>query len=343
MTAKTKKLLTIALTALALAAFVITPLAWFASYWNSDGSPFQPGGNANLPSVMMWMYQTPEDIGATTGNGQWISQSITSDTDSFTVPGLDSKTDITVTKKDLTVNGTVTSVDTYTFNNLPLHFGKVDNLISLQNDNIVYMRLEVTTSISGCNELTVNLGFYDATPTTGLTAADLYSSVHLYGVDTEISTNDIIRIEGAQLQELIDFPTNGELADSTNEYCQFMQIAVCVSTQALAPSDAAFADLVFDNFDNVKHTEFDPIGGAGISVDLQEALKPKTEDDETTTPEDGDEAETVAESEFTPPEKYYIYLKIAPRLEFFVLQEHLLDKFVPSYLFFDTKLELELH
>ena len=62
MTAKTKKLLTIALTALALAAFVITPLAWFANYWAQHSAGFNPGANPSMPDVVMWMYHSEADI-----------------------------------------------------------------------------------------------------------------------------------------------------------------------------------------------------------------------------------------------------------------------------------------
>lgn len=344
MTAKTKKILTILLVTLGITAFVITPLAWFANYWAQHSAGFNPGGNAMLPGVHMWMFQTKEE-GSTNETGEWVSQSVTSGTDSFTLPGM-SSTDITTTTAKVTNDGTETEITVYEFKNLPLHFGKVDNLISLQDDNIVYMRLDVSTAISGCNELTVNLDFNDPTPTTGFTIADLYDSVTLYGVDPSVSTNPdhIIHIDGTKLQDLIDFPalsTDATLADINSELCQFMQVSICVSTTEAIPGTPAFEALKFGNFDRVAHTEFDPIGGSGITVKLEDVMNSTT--GELPDAATDEETETAADDTATPPETYYIYLKIAPRLEFFVLQENLLDKFVPSYLFFDTKLEIELH
>jgi hypothetical protein len=340
MTNKTKRILTILLVTVAIAAFAITPLAWFVHYWGFSGAGFTPGENARLPEMVMWMYYSAEEGNDTDSPGEWIKHELTSNkTDSFFLPAA---SDGTSEKKTVTVenqNGEPEEVeiDSYTFNKLPLQFGKIDNLISLHDDNIVYLRLKVNTETTGCTQLKVDLDFCDDTPEDGLTVDDMYSAVHLYGTDPDISPVDIIKIEVDNLDDLIYFPllpNSNPLADISSQYCQFMQIAVFVSETEYDPTTYDFKNLPFGNFDGNDYTEFDPIGDEGIVVDLKKAM-----DSETGEIDDTTESTAVDEA----PKEYYVYLKITPKLEFFVLQENLLDQFVPSFLFFDAKLKLELY
>jgi len=324
-TAKIKRILTVAFCILWSAVLAIVPLAWFAGYWSSASSlDLRPGGNANLPTIEVFKYISRDELAMMTdeeknlygtAEGWWPDKSPnapTLDSDSFTIAGAAG-------------SASEGNDPTYTFVNPKLHFGRVDNLISLQPDNIIYIRLTVTSKISG--GIRVNLDFINPQPTVG----ELYEATTLYGI-TPGSSTGIKRISTDTLKTLVSFPGVGgstadtATADISNSYCQFMQISVCVTTSTLKPGDNGFNTLVFDNF-NGDSEEFDMIGGDQIEIDeteLRAAL-----------------GLTAAEDPF--PETYYVYLKIAPRLEFFVLQEHLLDQFVPSYMFFDTKLEIELH
>ena len=44
----------------------------------------------------------------------------------------------------------------------------------------------------------------------------------------------------------------------------------------------------------------------------------------------------------TGDEKFYVYIELAPLLDAFGMQENILDYFVPAYMFFDVKLDVEI-
>ena len=305
-------------------AFAAVSYAWFANYLDFASLVASPASNADLPEIDMWLYTSVNDTisDSTLTADEWveITDAEKKDEFSYQIPGAP-YTEAYKINNDVQV---------YRFTDIQMHFGRVDNLISLQPDNIMYLRLKVDANATGSNALRVKLDYNDGTPATGLTIQDLYNSVKLYGVDPDVSTNTehIIEIKDETLKRLIKFPaTDGttedytKLADIGSEYCHFMQVAVAVTTDAgLVPGSDSFDDVVF--------TEFDVIGGEEISInDLSSKIQV---------------ADTVNGGTKTA-DTYYVYLKLAPRLEFFVLQENLLDQFVPSYMFFDTKLEIELH
>ena len=313
-------------------AFAAVSYAWFAKFWN-HGIDFQSGSNANLPEIDMWLYTSLFDDSNSANQG-WVKVNEGSTTaENDDVDYRDPATDDGYKIPSVEVGGTANN---YVFNNPELHFGRVDNLISLQPDNIVYLRLTVKSAETGSRYLRVNLDYNDPTPKTAMTLDDMYSSVNLYGINPTGNTQDTIKIEGDDLEKLIHFPSftqNGtQLADLSTEYTQFMQIAVAVTTdETLVPGTEDFEEFEEydpdDENDVQQFTDFDVIGGGAIVINnLQNRVQVS----------DGKGGTKVADT-------YYVYLKIAPRLEFFVLQENLLDQFVPSYMFFDTKIEIELH
>ena len=309
-------------------AFAAVSYAWFAGYLDFASLVVSPASNADLPEIDMWLYtslnDTLSDSSSTADKWVEITEAQKKDEFSYELPGAPATEAYKIQDED------GNDVQVYRFTDIQMHFGRVDNLISLQPDNIMYLRLTVNSAATGSNALRVKLDYNDGTPATGLTIQDLYDLITLYGVDPEVSTNTdhIIEIKDETLKRLIKFPAaDGEttdysqLADISSEYCHFMQVAVAVTTDPdFVPGSASFDDDVF--------TEFDVIGGEEIEItDLNSKIQvTDTENGGTKT------ADT-----------YYVYLKLAPRLEFFVLQENLLDQFVPSYMFFDTKLEIELH
>lgn len=312
-------------------AFAAVSYAWFAGYWNNPSTSIKPGSNADLPPIEMWTYISDSDL---VTNPEYEAQKNTWIVNTAAKPDGEHGYMLPGAPYDATTTNGVTS---YSFQNPQLHFGRVDNLITLQPDNLVYLRLTVNTGASGANHLHVKLDYVNEAPT----VQQLYDSITLYGVDPDVSTSQITLISDSKLKQLISFPasdgTSGagnydKTADVSSEYCQFMQISACATSDPEAlPGTEKFALL------ESKFGEFDMIGGDPIMLDLHENIFAYTD----TTPDD-DALGTYAPATSTP-ETYYVYIKIAPKLEFFVLQENLLDQFVPSYMFFDTKLEIELH
>jgi hypothetical protein len=336
MTAKTKKILTILLTILGLTAFVITPLAWFANYWAEHSAGFKPGENAGLPDIDMWMYNSAEDLVANSSLvAGWVQvpDAVAGENTTNSNNGLE-KTDSAyiIPSAPATTNNGIS----FTLNQM--HFGVVDNLISLKEDNLIYIRLKVDAKKTGARHLTVKLD-YNAVNPAAPTLNELYESVTLYG--TPVDSDDLQLIKHgtsdttySELKKVITFPATKDAnnndtanADITSEKSQFMQIACAVTTnEKVIPGGTG----EYISVDTLDFTNFAVVGNQ-VEINVADALSTKTtvNDVTTTTPFAGD--------------YYYVYLKIAPRLEFFVSQENLLDQFVPSYIFFDTKLKIELY
>ena len=295
-------------------------VAWFSGVWEPGGLDFQTGSNAALPPITMWMYTSDEDImfmknngesieGVTTGwveqveqndEGKWISKVTISGEDSYIIPAAPPGGDET--------NG-------YTFKMTQLHFGVVDNLISLKDDNIIYIRLTVDAAKTGGDSMTFKFDYVTATEGV-LTTTDLYNSISLYDGSGKLA-------DDTTLQDKIRFAdcnpaTDGTITLTTDENgkltlphsARFLQIAAAVSSDARVPGTPEFKNLAF--------TEFCLIGDTG-TLDFATALGSQ------------------------PTGTYYVYLKLAPNLDFFVYQDALLDQFIPAHIFFDAKIELEMH
>lgn len=307
-------------------------VAWFAGYWGNMSSTVKPGSNADLPPIEMWTYISGSDLEQDEVSDQYEALLNTWYKNTAAKQDGEHGYELPGAPYTATEAGGVTS---YSFLNPQLHFGRVDNLISLQPDNIVYLRLTVDADATGSNDLRVKLDYAVENPT----VQELYESVTLYGVDPDVSTSQITLIGENKLKQLITFPGTVEgaaddanPADINSEYCQFMQISACATNYDVNGGDATKTSLAAGAFDALPFAEFDLIGGDELHLDLNTQFQTYDADQAAFTT--GDAPDTG---------EYYIYLKIAPKLEFFVLQENLLDQFVPSYMFFDTKIEIELH
>lgn len=325
-----KKLLTALLCTLVAVSLTTVAAAWFAGIWSSTVSfPVQTGGNPTLPKAEMWMFYTEDEIKidttkskgwnlVSTVEGDYLATKDSNgdgDDDAYLAPEAEFETaEVT----DSTTNETYTKVDYYPDS---LHFGVVDNLVSLKKDNIVYIRLTVIPSVHGCNAFTVTFDYIASE-----TADDVYNAIHLYDEGGKEVTDD-----GLKTQITIPEPTAEEqeagVKVTDSELAQFLQFAYFVTQDANLTPDA----LTDDQF-----SEFVPIGSS-VKVDDVQSILFKEQKEAAVA--GGSEAPT----KFTEPEAYYLYIKLAPRLETFVMQENLLEAFVPSYMLFDTKLEIELH
>ena len=302
---KIKKASCAALCIVLAGALTFAVSAWFSAYWAGSDVVFQPGSNAALPEIDMWMYNSVEDLASdNTLTAGWVRVPDKTATNSY---GVEKGVDEYILPS--APMGNEGNSVTFTLNQL--HFGVVDNLISLKEDNIIYVRLTVDAQKTGASLLTVDFDYLQDVPT----VEDLYSAVTLYG--TKVAGGNIELIDGEDLKSIITFPavTGTNNADTSDSRSQFMQIACAVTKNAsIVPGGTgnnAITNLDFGE-------DFTVIGNT-LNLDLTDTL--------------GDAYTGI----------YYVYLKIAPRLEFFVSQENLLDQFVPSYIFFDTKLKIELH
>ena len=208
----------------------------------------------------------------------------------------------------------------YTFNMTQLHFGVVDNLISLKDDNIIYLRLEVDAAKTGGDSMTFKFDYVTATEGV-LTTTDLYNSISLYDGNGRLADNETL-MSKILFDDCVD--ANGDISLETDppaegeDYgklkiphsARFLQIAAAVSSEPLVPGT--------DDFKNLAFTEFALIGDTG-TLEFATALGSQ------------------------PTGTYYVYLKLAPNLDFFVYQDALLDQFIPAHIFFDAKIELEMH
>ena len=308
-----KKALTISTCLLVAVALTIGAVAWFAGVLNPGILGFQTGSNAALPDIQMWMYTSVEDLAAQ-GNPEgvetgWVESTPTIDgEDAYIIPAAPATTG------DATDSGGE-AYTKHTFVMNQLHFGVVDNLISLKDDNIIYLRLTVDAAKTGGDSMTFKISY--VTQTEGvLTTDDLYNSIDLYDGDGKLADADTlsskIKFDDCKPDETKVIPvdltaTTLNLAESA----RFLQIAAAVTTESkVIPGTEDFESLAF--------TDFALIGDTG-SLNFAEKLGT------------------------APTGTYYVYLKIAPNLDFFVYQEDLLDQFIPAHIFFDGKIELEMH
>ena len=307
-----KKQLFVACSLILATALIIGSVAWFANIWDSRGSTvgITTGGNAPPPKMRMWMYLSENDVATdSTVSGltkdQWVEQTVTAFEDvGYKIPAAGYTTEI---KTDPNTNQEFTS---YTYYASQLHFGKVDNLVTLAPDNMMYLRFEVDPIDNGTNAVVINFDYhneaYDADPN-----KDPRHAMTLYKLDG--AKIELIDGDGNSDNDVIQFDS------SKREITQFLQFSYCVSTQDLTPSDAAFSNLVFSAPTPVEGTATQNL------VDYVPT------------------GETTAIDDLVKGQKYYVYIQISPKLETFGKQEKILDYFVPSYMLFDVKFNIAIH
>lgn len=336
-----KKFLTAVVSLFLIFSVAVISYAWFAGIYEPGKVGFTPGSNADLPPMRIWMYTSEEDLAylkehPEVGEGDQEGEAGEGEEEVTTEAATTGWEEVPDTQTDKNGNslsfirsessyGIPSAAGTannsiYSFHMQKLHFGVIDNLISLKEDNIIYLRLEVNSATTGGDSMT--FGFSYVTETEGvLTVTDLYNAIELYDGDGELA-------DSATLQSKIKFDdcprvvendvttnkiqmnrTDGKLNLSSS--ARFLQIAAAVTTDNdVVPGTEAFKALTF--------TPYSLMGDTG-TLDIK----------------------SVIGADYSGT--YYIYLKLAPNLDFFVLQEDLLDQFIPAHIFFDAKLELTIH
>ena len=374
MTNKTKRILTILLVTVAIAAFAITPLAWFAYYWVTNQSAFTPGYNSVMPDVTMWMYLaeadiTDEGLPTTTPEG-WYQV----DDD-----------DIKIKDPNIVIPSVIdqSTNTTFKYSYKSLHFGKVDNLVDLREDNKVYLRFQFNTGEHGKNVLKINLDY--ATSGYSYEGASVLDSIYLY----DLTSNDKTTAK-FDLKEPIDKKGDTNNPRYTIEYdetrpgaMQFLQYKYVISKEEMNPIEDDF-NALFKNIAAV------PIGCGRPDGDTCNTCHCTNKAECTLCPEgfcyqcdacytcnctkgrencdvckvgrcsecisctacskekcgyvvmDDPTSVLLEKGETAYNGDYYLYIELAPRLDAFGMQENILDYFVPSYMFFDVKFDIEI-
>ena len=350
-----KKSLIVPISILCISALTLVSLAWFAGVLNPGSLGFKTGSNASEPKLVVWMYTATGDVeaGETVSSDSWESAIGGADTVNHayvTIPG------IQTTTKD----GKTTVVQK------SLHFGKVDNLVTLNPDNKIYLRFEFSMEKDGGDNflaLTLNYntaGYEYGYTGPGMTPKDItsvFDSIYLYQ-----DADHRIPLElPANYEEIESIYNNDPQATLPEEIyvlefnednpaaMQFLQLRYAVSTEALGPNDAGFADLEFsdslpincgsNNADHSTETE------AETDTDGNPVKAPVCRDCRNNTCGHYKLNNPLEDLTFDPNDEvktYYLYVELAPILEAFGMQENILDYFVPAYMFFDVKLDVEI-
>ena len=196
-------------------ALVVVPLAWFAGLWTSGSSsfPFFTGSNSDLGNMTMWMYRSAHELNETPPTGVtytmgWYDATLrnasnqnlhTPNNEAYLIPPV-------VTPGE---NG-----DQFLLSSL--HFGKIDNLESLNPDNKVYFCFELSKSENGSQFVTLYFDYADYGADDASNPNDPRHSVLLY----DMSGNQIDHFKGKGLQ----YETTAQL--------QLLEVSYCVSSKA---------------------------------------------------------------------------------------------------------------
>lgn len=364
-----KKALTISTCLLVAVALTIGAVAWFSGYKVIGNMGFQTGSNSKLPEMKMWMYTSTNDNAGPEG---WVPQTIGKDTERneyMTIPSVE---------KNANGSGYVMK---------SLHFGKVDNLVTLKSDNKIMFRLYFDeTMLNNPDGIIHYVAFTLAYNTAGYSYVDdggktpsVLDSIHLLKMDSDTDENLKLNRNpdpDGTPSYVLEFNENNPAA------MQFLQIRYAVSTELYAP----YEDLGF-----VGATETtDEDGQVTTTYDTEDVLslsapvpincgsagaykKTKDENGElvNVTDEDGNpvpicsacasDPSTCGKMQLSATDLakvanlnsdgktytmkdggFYVYIEMAPKLDAFGMQENILDYFVPAYMFFDTKMDVEI-
>lgn len=367
-----KKALTISTCMLVAVALTIGAVAWFAGYKNIGNMGFQTSSNAKLPEMAMWMYYSQNDADNDTATNKpaegWIEQTVKKDpsgkNEFIIIPGVGEETQNTTVDNE--------PVTYYSYDIPKLHFGKVDNLVTLKNDNKVLLRFYFDKeTLNNPDGIVHYVAFTLAYNTEGYTydqnAVSVLDSIHLMKDGNGGAEEVDLREERDGGKHVLEYRTDEPRA------MQFLQIRYAVSTAKHEPGENGFDGVTGLTF----HEDIVPIncGSAGMVTN-----RPKTQE---VTDTDGNKViENVTDDEgnivYEPVCKncenhtcgqarlddddltailgnantdgtynmnetgFYVYIELAPLLDAFGMQENILDYFVPAYMLFDVKLDVEI-
>lgn len=378
MTNKTKRILTILLVTVAIAAFAITPLAWFAYYWGFSGSGFAPGYNSAMPDVTMWMYLSGTDItddGSPTGVTEGWYQV---DDDDIQIE------DPHVVIPPVVDESTETS---FKYSYKSLHFGKVDNLVDLREDNKIYLRFQFNEEKHGSNVLKINLDYATSGYSYEENEDSVLDSIYLYDLNATDKDKAKFDLKApiAQKGDAKNPRHTIEFDEKRPGAMQFMQYKYVISKDDMNPIDHDF-NALFKNAEAVPIGCGRPDGDTCNTCHCPDKANCEfchegfcyqcdkcytcncTKKAENGTCDacdanrcseclsctacskgkcgyvviDDPTAALAEEGETSYDGNYYLYIELAPRLDAFGMQENILDYFVPSYMFFDVKFDIEI-
>ena len=294
MFAKIKKTVFATLCVILSAALITTVWAWFAGVWNSGSSKvdFVTSGNSPLGDMWYWMYESPFEV---TGSNKprWImsSSAKASDNSGFVISPYETNTEETG--------------DQFILNSL--HFGKIDNLTSLNPDNRIYFCFKLNSEIHGHEKVSFHFDYAtydrpaDKTDTDVYPASDPRYSITLYNMKRE---------------EINHFTQNGLAYDpeSRPALMELLEFTYCISTtpppeaETVTGNDPFGGNIAFSSPTPIMHDLLDQSTGLDDSV-----------------------------------EDYYLYVCMSPKLENFGLHDHILEFFAQSYMLFDVSFSFEVH
>jgi hypothetical protein len=310
--------------------------------------------------MKMWMYTSTNDNAGPEG---WVPQTIGKDTERneyMTIPSVE---------KNANGSGYVMK---------SLHFGKVDNLVTLKSDNKIMFRFYFDENmINNTDDIIHYVAFTLAYNTAGYSYVDddgktpsVLDSIHLLKMDS--NTDENLKLNrnpdpDGTPSYVLEFNENNPAA------MQFLQIRYAVSTELYAPyEDHGFVGATETTANGQTTTTYDtedvlslsdpmPIncgsGGAFKTgstteyicdkchagtcgqvrlsdADLKKVCTATTVGETTTYTFKKDEDDNCI--------GFYVYIELAPKLDAFGMQENILDYFVPAYMFFDTKMDVEI-
>ena len=376
-----KKALTISTCLLVAVALTIGAVAWFSGYKVIGNMGFQTGSNAKLPEMTMWTYYSKNDGAGETETG-WVDHSESLETDAsgneeyWVIPGI---VENVVTDE----NGN----EQLTYEISSLHFGKVDNLVTLSDDNKVYLRFKFDSAnvTNGAHMLKITLAYntvgYNRAQYTVKSVTENGRTTYVAEKTQDVSSvmDSIYLYQDAGVRKDLEIPAKLDPIANSNpleyqpmyvlEYyvdnptaMQFLQFRYAISNQALAPSDAGFQNLAFSedptaiHWGNTTSQHSDRIvdepvtdsAGEPVLDDNNQPVTQKVVDctacaekkcGVATIPDLG---KTLTENNCSLDEGFYLYIELAPLLDAFGMQENILDFFVPAYMFFDVKLDVEI-
>jgi hypothetical protein len=266
------------------------------------------------------------------------------------------------------------SKTTYEYVYKSLHFGKVDNLVALRDDNKIYMRFAFNVEDHGGNMMKISLK-YNASGYTYTKNSSVLDAFHLYKInaavndDTPGDTDTEKKYNAAKQDLYTKHNVNKAKPDYIIKYnernpaaMQFVQFKYAISEKGnLAPGtedfDALLANATAVPVNCGRHSGTCPCTcklancaecAAGNHSKCEGAAA--TEDADAIpacTACDNGKCGSIEIHEHTSgldmdDGQYYLYIELTPLLDAFGMQENILDYFVPSYMLFDVKFDIEI-
>lgn len=334
-----KKLLTALLCTLVAVSLTTVAAAWFAGIWSSTVSfPVQTGGNPELLPMTVWQYRAFHEVNQDDEVMEWERHTHDSDIDQVGYP-------IDKPGESLDANGKIVISELER-----LHFGRIDNLISLNEDNKIYFCFKLSKKEHGGKKLSFTFDY--ANYGAGTTFSnDPRHSIDLYDKDGKLVTllpdedNDGKIDKNPPLQYYPNATTGTQ-----SQMMDFLQFTYCVvpasavevkvgtATQVVGPDSTGAALAMFESLTFVGMNPADPTADKPIQIGQGPVEVP-----EGATPRyanqlgDIDISQSVGDGEF-----YYLYICMTPNLETYGLHENILEYFAQSYMFFDVTFAFEV-